>query len=158
MMADVAADMDFAGALLRLTFAVQARYREVGREFDLTSQQAVMLCALLEQPYGMTDLAARLRSERSALTGLVDRAQLRGLVIRTPDPRDRRAMQIELTPEGRELAGNFMEAVTKALTEPTARLPARMRQSLQSALPDAAAAYWEDWDGSVRPWPENGYD
>ena len=143
------ADTDLAGALLRLTLAVQARYHDVSRQFDLTSQQALMLCVLLERPHGMTDLAARIRSERTALTGLVDRAQLRGLVTRTPDPRDRRATQIELTPAGRDLADSFLKAMTSTLTEPAARLPARTQQSLRSALPAAATAYWDYWDQYV---------
>lgn len=145
----VDADTDLAGALLRLTLAVQARYHDVSREFDLTSQQALMLCALLERPHGMTDLAARIRSERTALTGLVDRAELRGLVARTPNPRDRRATQIELTSKGRELAARFLQTMTSALAEPATRLPASTRRSLQAALPAAADTYWDFWDQYV---------
>jgi DNA-binding MarR family transcriptional regulator len=45
----------------------------------------------------MTELARCCGVEKAALTGLVDRAERRGLAERTPVPGDRRALRVTLT-------------------------------------------------------------
>ncbi len=50
----------------------------------------------------MTDLASRVVLSKSGLTALVDRMEADGLVARRPDPDDRRATRIVLTPLGEE--------------------------------------------------------
>jgi DNA-binding MarR family transcriptional regulator len=49
----------------------------------------------------MGDLADAVVISRSGLTGLVDRLEQAGLLARAPDPDDRRAIAVSLTPEGR---------------------------------------------------------
>lgn len=84
-------------ALVRSTFLVNAVYAESAREYGLTSQQGRLLCVLMAQPYGMSELGAMLRLAKSSLTGLVDRTERNGLVRRIPDPQDWRAVRIALT-------------------------------------------------------------
>lgn len=55
----------------------------------------------------MTDLADRVVLSKSGFTALVDRMEAEGLVARRPDPDDRRATRIVLTPLGEE---RFAEA------------------------------------------------
>lgn len=55
----------------------------------------------------MTDLANAVVLTKSGLTSLVDRMEVVGLIERRPDPEDRRATRIHLTPEGKE---RFTEA------------------------------------------------
>lgn len=45
-------------------------------------------------------LANRLNLENSSMTGLLDRAEKNGLILRQPNPNDRRGFLISLTPEG----------------------------------------------------------
>lgn len=47
------------------------------------------------------------------MTGLVDRAEKRGVVARVRDQRDRRAARIELTEQGREIAYAAHRKVTE---------------------------------------------
>jgi len=101
--------------LVRLTFLVQNVYAEVGRGCDLTVAQAQLLCVLTEQPMGMADLTGVLGLERSSLTGLVDRAEQRGLVERQADPSDRRAVRVALTAAGAKAVGRFHEELTDRL-------------------------------------------
>jgi DNA-binding MarR family transcriptional regulator len=44
------------------------------------------------------------------MTGRLDRLERRGLIRRLPNPRDRRGMDVELTPEGRDLADELVTA------------------------------------------------
>jgi DNA-binding MarR family transcriptional regulator len=49
----------------------------------------------------MQELARFLDLDKSSVTGLVDRAEKRGLVQRAPSTDDRRAIRVKLTPVGR---------------------------------------------------------
>ena len=51
----------------------------------------------------MRNLAESVLISKSGLTSLVDRLEHRGLVARTPDPADRRATRIQLTPDGADV-------------------------------------------------------
>jgi DNA-binding MarR family transcriptional regulator len=99
--------MGVVTALVRSSFLVNAVYAQAGRAYGLTSQQGQLLCVLMAQPYGMSELGEMLGQAKSSLTGLVDRTAHRGLVKREPDPRDGRAVRVALTAEGSELADEF---------------------------------------------------
>src|SRR6201996_5972620 len=51
----------------------------------------------------MNELARLLELDKSSVTGLVDRAERRGLVARAPSAADRRSVLVRLTHEGRGL-------------------------------------------------------
>ncbi|MER7506037.1 MarR family winged helix-turn-helix transcriptional regulator [Nonomuraea pusilla] len=125
-----------AQALVRLAHAVQQVFSEVSREHELTPQQAQLLCLLIDGPVGMTDLSRALHLERSSLSGLVDRAERRGLVARARDSRDRRACRIELTGEGARVAALAHDAVTARLETLTAGLPPGHHDLLAATLDD----------------------
>lgn len=108
-------DSGSVSGLVRLSFLVQALYAEAGRECGLTTPQAQLLCVLQDGPHGMAALSSVVRLERSSLTGLVDRAEQRGLVERRPDPADRRAVKVALTPAGRRAVDRFHSQVTERL-------------------------------------------
>lgn len=99
--------MGMAAALVRTSFLVQAVYTEASREYGLPVQQAQLICVLMAQPRGMGELSTMLGLEKSSLTGLVDRAERRGLVCREPDPLDRRAVRVALSPEGARVSGDL---------------------------------------------------
>ncbi|MCP4676864.1 MAG: MarR family transcriptional regulator [Deltaproteobacteria bacterium] len=61
------------------------------------------------------ELGRRAGLEPSTMTGLLDRMVRDALVVREPDPQDRRAQRICLTKEGREFRDPIMDAVNKTL-------------------------------------------
>jgi DNA-binding MarR family transcriptional regulator len=70
------------------------------------------------------DLAAALDVSPRNITGLVDHLELDGLVVRSPDPEDRRAVRASLSPLGRaKLAviqkemGNVRETIVAGFTD-----------------------------------------
>src|SRR5580693_2599738 len=79
-------DADVAGRLLQLTTLVQGIYACVSERHDLTPVQARLLCVLLDGPRGMAELAHCFGVEKAAVTGLMDRAESRGLARRSPVP------------------------------------------------------------------------
>jgi DNA-binding MarR family transcriptional regulator len=143
-------DEEFAGALIRLSLAVQYVHQDISRIHDLTPQQAVLMFSLLDGPVGMAELSDRLHVEKSTLTGLVVRAERRCMVLRTPDPADRRALRVSLTTKGREVASMFYRAVTDALLGHIAHLPEETREQLRAAVPPTAKVYWDAMGCSAR--------
>src|ERR1700716_1714444 len=57
----------------------------------------------VEPPISMRELAERLKSDPSNVTGLIDRLEARGLVERRPDSNDRRIKGLALTAAGARL-------------------------------------------------------
>ncbi|MEO3791683.1 MarR family transcriptional regulator [Nonomuraea sp. B10E15] len=140
--------LGFTDALVRLAHLVQQVFVEVGKEHDLTPQQAQLLCLLVDGPVGMTDLARSLHLEKSSLTGLVDRAAGRGLVVRTRDARDRRACRIGLSGDGRRVAVLAHDEVARRLEALAADLPEQDKELLVSAIAGMLSARGSQGGGS----------
>ena len=58
----------------------------------------------------MSGLAERIRLSLSSVTGLIDRLVDKKLVCRDRSREDRRVVNVELTPEGRELHKSVLES------------------------------------------------
>lgn len=123
-----------AAGLVRLTFLVQNLYTEVSKDCGLTVAQGQLLCTLSDQAVGMAELADVLELERSSLTGLVDRAEQRGLVVRQSDPHDRRAVKVSLTETGATAVHRFHDELTRRLDALLAQLPATERERFGRTL------------------------
>lgn len=83
---------------------------------DLTQAQYSALRHLAEVgEQRMSDLASYLELTNSATTGLIERLDARGLVARRPDPDDGRGVRVDITPAGRMLVGEMLEAVLASL-------------------------------------------
>ncbi|GAB6902536.1 MarR family winged helix-turn-helix transcriptional regulator [Kineosporia succinea] len=125
----------------QLAVLVSARMTQVAEANGVTPMQARMLGALHDGPRGMAELAQFLSIEKAALTGLVNRAEDRGLVARQPVPGNRRSMHVAATPAGAEASQAFYTELAERLDEIIATLPARDRETFRSwtrALVDAA--------------------
>ncbi|MFI7704968.1 MarR family winged helix-turn-helix transcriptional regulator [Nonomuraea sp. NPDC049480] len=140
----------FSEALVRLAHLVQQVFVEVGREHDLTPQQAQLLCLLIGGPVGMTELSRTLHLEKSSLTGLVDRAEKRGLVARVRDTRDRRTCRIALTPDGERIGVLAHDGTTERLEALAAELPREHRDLMAAAI---GAILAEHTVRTGRVWP-----
>jgi DNA-binding MarR family transcriptional regulator len=100
-----AADLGIVDGLVQLSFLVQGVLGQVAGEHGLSIIQLRLLGVLRDRAPGMLELARHLGLDKSSMTGLVDRAERRGLVRRAADPHDGRAVQVSLTEEGQRLAG-----------------------------------------------------
>lgn len=74
---------------------------------DLTFQQVKVLAFLFEGQQRMGNIASHLGCIMSSATSIVDRLVDKGLVGRSMDPEDRRAVVCLLTEEGRETMEQF---------------------------------------------------
>lgn len=126
--------IDVGSGLMRLTSLVQGIYTHVSERHDLTPVQAKLLCVLLDGPRGMAELAQCFGVEKAALTGLMDRAERRGLARRSPVPGDRRALQATLTDAGRQAAAAFHAEVGAELSQLTSHLTPRELEHFRGAM------------------------
>ncbi len=91
-------------SLRRIVKALENYSRSVEQEFELTGPQLWALWELgHEGPLALKDLAARMHLEPSTVVGVVDRLVLKGLVVRNPDPQDRRRISLAPTPKGEDI-------------------------------------------------------
>jgi DNA-binding MarR family transcriptional regulator len=86
---------------------LDAHFGEHAAAVGLTPSQGNAIHAL-SRPLPMRELGRRMCCEPPNVTFVVDRLEERGLVVRTPDPADRRAKQIALTPDGARLREDFL--------------------------------------------------
>jgi len=105
--------------LADLSRHVQAVHERRAGEEHVSPSLARLLGLLCDRSPTMNELAALLDLDKSSTSGLVDRAQRRGLVRRVPSQLDRRSVRVRLTPDGSDL---------------TARLAARIAADLEAML------------------------
>ena len=126
--------------LAQLSFAVQGMLERRAAEHNLSIVQARLLGVLRDREPTMNELARFLGLDKSSVTGLVDRAEQRGLVARVPSTTDRRVVLVSLTDDGRALvsqAAACFEADVLAMLD---RLPARDREALSRLVSRLLAA------------------
>ncbi|HEX4829508.1 MAG TPA: MarR family transcriptional regulator [Trebonia sp.] len=127
-------DDGLAGALAQAAFMTMAVLSKAGADHDLSLTQLRVLGILRDRRLRMTALADFLGLEKSTMSGLIDRAEKRGLVQRAPSAGDRRVVEVFLTPAGHELAARFTGHVQAALRPMTSQLTAAEQHRLQALL------------------------
>jgi DNA-binding MarR family transcriptional regulator len=86
-------------------------------------------------PLRITDLAVREGLSQPGLTTLANRLEDAGLATREPDPSDRRAVRLVITPTGVERVRAYREARARLIASRIRQLPAPDRAALEAALP-----------------------
>lgn len=111
-----------AGACNAVCQAILERY-------DLSLPQWVILSAVWRES-GLTigDLAAYSGNNAPATSRIVDRMIDKGLLLRTPDPQDRRTVRIEATSAAKELShlANFYEDINTVMLDGFSKAEADM--------------------------------
>jgi DNA-binding MarR family transcriptional regulator len=123
-----------------LSFAVHDVLTRVAAEFHLSVTQLRLLGLLRDRTPPMTLIAEHLGLDRSSVTGLIDRAERRGLVSRSTSSEDARVTIVSATPAafalGRQLAPKIMTEI-EALMGPVPRVG---REWLERAAASALGA------------------
>ncbi|HEY1486593.1 MAG TPA: MarR family transcriptional regulator, partial [Micromonosporaceae bacterium] len=82
----------------------------------------------------MNELGAHLGLDKSSITGLVDRAERRGLVRRVASSRDRRSVHVSITDAGRAIAERISDKFDRRIAEITGRLTDAERTRLTTLV------------------------
>ncbi|MBX7194511.1 MAG: MarR family transcriptional regulator [Sandaracinaceae bacterium] len=109
------------------------------RERGLTGPQLSVL-KILEATgdLSLTELSERMSAKNSTITGIVDRMERDGLVLRDRSSADRRVVLIRATDKGRELARSVKVGAMELLTGALAALDEKDRQELRRIVLELA--------------------
>lgn len=133
-----ARDDDTVGILLDLSRLLRNLTRLVGGADDGPAMTATQRIALVELgdggPVHLSDLAARMGVSAPTASRSVDALHELGLVERVADPRDRRAVNIDLTAHGKQLLQERKEKASAAFEPAVAVLSQADRKQLSQLL------------------------
>jgi MarR family transcriptional regulator, lower aerobic nicotinate degradation pathway regulator len=150
-------ELDPVDGLAQLSFAIMGLIERRAAERDLSIAATRLLGVLRDREPTMQELARLLDLDKSSVTGLVDRAERRGLVARAPSPADRRAVLVRLTDAGRSLvtavAGLFAADVTALLGELAPEDRATLSRLISRLLVARAASHGIDLLATTPPPP-----
>ncbi|MEU4164899.1 MarR family transcriptional regulator [Actinoplanes sp. NPDC026670] len=121
-------------ALVRCTFQVTGVLTRIGADNDMSLTQLRVFGILRDRRLRVTDLAAYLGLDKSTMSGLIDRAERRGLLARAKNPSDGRVVEVFMTPLGHSLTQRLDGEVRAALTPDLARLHPTQRTQLLTLL------------------------
>jgi len=124
-------DIKTTDALGQIAYTVMAVLTRVAAEHDMSLTQLRVLGILRDRTPQMAQLASFLGLEKSTMSGLIGRAERRGLVERRPSPDDARVILVGLTPAGRALARAAELDAAEGLADLTTRLDARQVSALK---------------------------
>jgi MarR family transcriptional regulator, organic hydroperoxide resistance regulator len=134
-------------ALIRAARSHRATAAALLSPYGLHPGQEFLLTALWERsPRSPSDLAHSCSVEPPTVTRMVGRLEAAGLVTRTPDPGDGRAVLVELTPAGEALREPVRRAWAELERRSTHDLDPEERRRLVRLL-GAVAAGLGDPDG-----------
>jgi DNA-binding MarR family transcriptional regulator len=138
------AAMEVFGRIYRLSRAMSDRTEKVYARFGIGRGEFDVLATLRRsgEPYTLSprQLSATLMLTTGGMTGRLDKLERAGLLRRSPDPHDRRGLQVTLTDKGLELidqaVGAGLAAQTEALsgldTEQAGQLAELLRELLRT--------------------------
>jgi DNA-binding MarR family transcriptional regulator len=121
-------------ALIEFALSRRAWWIDICAGFDLTPMQGHTLRSLdPDRPVAMSVLADQLICDASNVTGIIDKLESRGLILRQSSESDRRIKMLAITPKGRELRDRL---AARLLVAPPAlaATPPEFRRQLATVL------------------------
>ncbi|MBF6412113.1 MarR family winged helix-turn-helix transcriptional regulator [Nocardia cyriacigeorgica] len=126
---------DLAAMIVPLGRTLMALERPILESHGLTMWAYGVLLGLEESPVRtQSALAQAIGADKTRIIPILDDLQERGLITRVPDPADRRARLLSLTPAGRELRDRTRAAIRQQEEELLSTLPADDRRGFLRAL------------------------
>ena len=129
-----ASDEGLADALVATAFITMAVINKIGAENDLSLSLIRVLGILWDRRPRMAELADYLGLEKQTMSGLIARAEKRGLVARAPNEEDGRATDVFLTSDGAKLVKQVRAQGQQALAPIIEQLSASDQLLLQQLL------------------------
>ena len=127
--------MELAAAFDRLTRRAVALELPVLAAHDLTMWEYVVLSGLVDGPaQTQARLADAVGRDKTRLIPILDALEARGLLVRSPDPADRRNKTVALTDPGRALRAAVAKAIRVVEEETLSPLDAAERRTFRELL------------------------
>jgi len=123
--------------LLTCSHLIENQVRKaLGKRFKTTLPRFDLMAQLERAPEGlqMGELSRRMLVTGGNVTGIVDRLERAGLIVRAEDPADRRAYLIKLTKEGRRLFAQMAIEHESWIVNLFSGIPKREQRTLNDSL------------------------
>jgi MarR family transcriptional regulator, organic hydroperoxide resistance regulator len=122
-------------ALQRATHHTLTKLGQQLADLRLTPSETNALANLADgRPRSVRELSADTGTRATTLTGVLDRLERRGYVVRELDPADRRSFRITLTSDGQPVAARVAEAVGDLEKAALHGLPSRQIEGFHAVL------------------------
>jgi DNA-binding MarR family transcriptional regulator len=121
-------------AIAQFSFLIHTVLERQAAARGLSVTQTRLLGVLRDRRPTMHELARLLGLDKSSATGLVDRAERRGLVVRGPSAADRRSVHVTLTDDGRALVADVATAFEAEVAQRLRPLSESERRTLDGLL------------------------
>jgi DNA-binding MarR family transcriptional regulator len=112
---NVVEDLGVVDGLVQLSFAVQAIVGGVTARYDSSIIQTRLLGALRDRELSMAQIARLLNLDKSSVTGLVDRSEIKGYVRRSTTVEDGRSILVSLTSDGRRIVDRVAAEIAREI-------------------------------------------
>lgn len=120
-------------------------------------REAIAVIEGAGEPISPTTIAERLLVTTASVTSLLDTLERRGLVVRQPDPSDRRRLLVALTDEAREILDDYLPEMVALQTAIMAGVSEQDRRHLLRTLEAIRVAIVElDAEATVATAPRRG--
>lgn len=123
-------DESILRSLRRISRAIGLYSRQLASRYHLTTPQLVCLRHLHAEPCSPGELARAVALSPPTVTGILDRLESRGLVVRTRHPNDKRRLVVAITPAG----SGLLEAAPMPLQEKFAANLSRLSNGEQEEI------------------------
>lgn len=123
-------------ALVKVGEAFMAMASQALRHHRISAagRQALAILEGAGEPLSPTTIAERLIVRTATVTSLLDTLEKRGLLVRRPDPNDRRKLLVSLTDAGRAIVNQSLPEMVALQTAVMAGLTEPQRRQLLRAL------------------------
>lgn len=129
----------FADEIQRVTYDLVHYYGMCDRvcveELGVTASQGYILLALPETgSVTMNDLSVTMKLANSTMTRMVDQLTQKSMVIREPDPDDRRIVRVQLTEQGQDEKVRLKKAMQDLFYQILENIPQGEREQIIHSL------------------------
>jgi MarR family transcriptional regulator, organic hydroperoxide resistance regulator len=132
--------LDFMRLLWAIDHQLSSVSKRMTKKLGITGPQRLCIRLIGRFPgIAAGELADALHVHPSTLTGVLKRLETRGLVVRKPDPADKRRALLELTAKGRSFDQQRAGTVESAVRHALARMPEWQVTAARDALSTLAS-------------------
>ena len=140
---------DLAAMVVPLGRALIAAEQRILDAQQLSMWSYVVLTALADEPARtQAALAAAIGADKTRIIAVLDDLQARGLIVRGPDPADRRGHLLSLTLAGRRAFGRARAAIRAYERRLLDTMPVTDRSTFLRALARLSAMPWHELTGA----------
>ena len=122
-------------SLRKITRAIDLYSHKLAREYKMTGPQIVCLRQLLkEETSSPSELAKSMHLSQATVTGILDRLDARGMIVRERSKKDRRRVIVVLSENGKELATTAPSPLQERFADKLSTLPEENQAVISTIL------------------------